>query len=255
MSASPIILIPADRRLRRDHFWHSVGEKYLHAVVSASGAVPWILPSLPSQPLPIEAVLNAVDGVLLTGSVSNVEPHWFGEQVADPSLPLDAERDGLSFELIRRALAMGVPLFGICRGLQEINVALGGSLHQALHTVPGMLDHRDDPAASVEVQYGPAHEVIFETGSVLADWLPGVTRAQVNSLHGQGIARLADRLRVEARAPDGLIEAVSVREAAGFAFAVQWHPEWRVSEQPLSRALFARFGDAARERQRIRQNL
>lgn len=254
MSAAPIILIPADRRLRRGQFWHSAGEKYLQALVTVSGAVPWVLPSLPGQPLPIETVLQAVDGVLLTGSVSNVEPHWFGEAVADPSLPLDAERDSLSFALIRQALALGVPLLGICRGLQEINVALGGSLHQQVHAVAGMMDHRDDSTAPIDVQYGPAHDVIFEAGSALAEWLPGESRAQVNSLHGQGIARLADCLRVEARAPDGLIEAVSVREATRFAFAVQWHPEWRAAEQPLSRALFTRFGDAARVRQRTRQN-
>jgi putative glutamine amidotransferase len=252
MSAPPIILVPADRRIRRGHPVHSAGEKYLAAVTTVSAAMPLICPALPHQPLSVAALLEAVDGLLLTGSVSNVEPHWFGESVADPSLPLDPERDGLTFELIRQALQLGIPLLGICRGMQELNVALGGSLHQRVHEVAGLQDHRDDPEAPLEVQYGPAHDVIFEPGSMLTEWLDGNTRATVNSLHGQGVARLAEPLQVEARAPDGLIEAVSVRGAAVFALAVQWHPEWRATDDPVSRQIFQRFGAAARDHQRKR---
>lgn len=255
MSAPPIILVPADRRLRGGQYWHMAGEKYLSALAEVSGVWPLVCPALPHPSLSVAALLASVDGILLTGSVSNVTPSWFGEEVADPALPLDAERDDLSFELVRQALMLGVPLFGICRGMQELNVALGGSLHQQVHQLAGMLDHRDDPSTPLDVQYGPAHDVIFEPGSMLGSWVPGKARTRVNSLHGQGIARLAERLQVEARAPDGLIESVSVRDVGTFALAVQWHPEWRAAQDPLSRQLFERFAEAARDRQRKRNRL
>lgn len=252
MSSPAIILVPADRRSKASHTWHSVGEKYLQALIDCSEAVPWIWPSWP-EPLPLQSVLAQVDGVLLTGSVSNVGAHRYGQKTADPNLPTDEARDRTSFELIHQSLALGVPLFGICRGLQELNVALGGTLHQRVHEVAGMMDHRDDPAADVAVQYGPAHEVVFEPTSIFRRWSGGHGTYQVNSLHGQGIDRLADRLQIEARAIDGLIEAVSVRDAASFALGVQWHPEWRAADDTLSRCLFQRFGDAARLRQSQRK--
>ena len=140
-----------------------------------------------------------------------------------------------------------MPIFGICRGFQEMNVAFGGTLHQKLHEVAGHLDHRDDTSQPLEVQYGPAHEVTLEPGGLLRS-LTAAERIQVNSLHNQGIERLGSELAVEARAPDGVIEAFRVRDARGFAVAVQWHPEWKVMANPFSRALFAAFGQASRER-------
>jgi putative glutamine amidotransferase len=142
---------------------------------------------------------------------------------------------------------MGVPLLGICRGFQEMNVAFGGTLYQKLHEVPGHLDHRDDTTQPLEVQYGPAHDVTLEPGGVLRA-LSSSDRISVNSLHNQGIERLGSELTVEARAPDGVIEAFRVRDARRFALAVQWHPEWKVMANPFSRALFAAFGHASRER-------
>jgi putative glutamine amidotransferase len=159
----------------------------------------------------------------------------------------DPARDATTLPLIRKAVSASVPIFGICRGFQEMNVAFGGTLHQKLHEVAGHLDHRDDTSQPLEVQYGPAHEVTLEPGGLLRSLTPA-ERIQVNSLHNQGIERLGSELAVEARAPDGVIEAFRVRDARGFAVAVQWHPEWKVMANPFSRALFAAFGQASRER-------
>jgi len=148
-----------------------------------------------------------------------------------------------------KAVASGVPVLGICRGFQEMNVAFGGTLHQKVHEVEGRHDHREDTSLELDVQYGPAHEVVLERGGSLQA-LTGQDRIQVNSLHSQGVDRLGPGLAVEARALDGLIEAFRVEHAKAFALAVQWHPEWKAVSNPFSRALFAAFGAAARERMR-----
>ena len=153
--------------------------------------------------------------------------------------------------LIRKAIADGVPVLGICRGFQEMNVAFGGSLHQKLHVVPGHMDHRDDESQPLEVQYGPVHEVSLEPGGLLRS-LAGTDCLMVNSLHEQGIERLGEGLAVEARATDGVIEAVRPAHSSSFAVGVQWHPEWQAMRNPFSRALFAAFGQAARERMRVK---
>jgi putative glutamine amidotransferase len=170
--------------------------------------------------------------------------------VTDPSLPLDPDRDDLTLTLVRACVEQAVPLFGVCRGFQEINVALGGSLHQQVHHVPAMMDHRE-PEGTPEQQYELAHEIQIEAGSVFAQWAGGnVTR--VNSLHGQGVNRLASGLKAHAYAPDGLIEAFEVLGAQTFAYAVQWHPEWRCWENPFYSAMWAAFGLACQQRQHQR---
>jgi putative glutamine amidotransferase len=153
--------------------------------------------------------------------------------------------------LIRAALKAGLPLLAICRGLQELNVALGGSLHPRVHELPGKLDHRENGALPRHQRYEPAHPVRLAEGGVLAD-LVGSVEVMVNSLHAQGIDRLADGLRVEATAVDGLVEAVSVEGVPTFAVAVQWHAEWHFRDNTLAQALFHRLGAAARARQRTR---
>ena len=220
-----------------------LGEKYARAVRDAALTQPVSFPLAHVEQIP--ALLALVDGVVLTGSPSNVHPSHFDETVADPRLPLDPARDRLSFALVRQCLALGVPLLGICRGFQEINVALGGSLHQAVHQQPGMLDHREDETAPLAEQYGLSHSLDIAPDSAMAQWAGGL-RAQVNSLHGQGIARLAPGLRAIAHGPDGLVEAFEVRGASAFACAVQWHPEWRYWENPFYTAIFAAFGAACR---------
>ena len=242
----PLIGIPADRRMVGKHPFHMVGEKYARAVMVASGAAPLLIPAL-AEELRFEELLERLDGLLFTGSPSNVEPHRYQGEPSAPGTLHDPARDATTLPLIRKAVAGGVPVFGICRGFQEMNVAFGGTLHQKLHEVPGSLDHRDDESQPLEVQYGPAHDVTLEPGGTLRA-LSGTERVRVNSLHSQGIERLGDELEVEARAPDGVIEAFRVRAARAFALAVQWHPEWHVMNNPFSRALFAAFGQASRER-------
>jgi putative glutamine amidotransferase len=245
-SKRPVIGIAADRRMIGAHPFHAVGEKYLTAVLEAAEAVPLIVPALASE-IRLEELLERLDGLLFTGSPSNVEPHRYGGEPSDPGTWHDPHRDAVTLPLIPRAVEAGVPLLGICRGFQEINVAFGGSLWQKLHQVPGHLDHRDDPQQSLDEQYGPAHEVVLEPGGILRR-LAGTDRITVNSLHTQGVRELGKGLSIEARAPDGVIEAFRVQAARNFALAVQWHPEWRVSTNPFSQALFAEFGAACRGR-------
>ncbi len=222
------------------------GEKYIEAVAHGAHAIPVLIPVLDPQ-LDLANLLESVDGLLLTGSASNVEPHHYGGPASVPGTLHDPYRDSTTLPLIPCAVAAGLPVLAICRGFQEMNVAFGGTLHQRLHELPGYMDHREDESAPLDVQYAPVHEVRLEPGGQLAK-MAGQDRLQVNSLHWQGVEALAPALRVEARAPDGVIEAFRVAEAAGFAIGVQWHPEWRFAQDSFSRALFAAFGDASRQR-------
>ncbi len=240
----PVVLLPACNRTLGPHPSVVAVKKYADAVRLA-GCLPLVVPTARADE--IEALLDLADGVLLTGSPSNVDPGHYGEAVHDPALPLDPDRDAWTLPLIRRALARGVPLFAICRGLQEVNVALGGTLHQAVHEVPGRFDHREARSPALEVQYAETHAVAVEPGGKLARWLEP-RQFRVNSLHGQGVARLAPGLRVEAVAPDGQIEAVSMTDAPAFNLAVQWHPEWEAEHNPVSMRLLAEFGAACAER-------
>ncbi|HVC31359.1 MAG TPA: gamma-glutamyl-gamma-aminobutyrate hydrolase family protein, partial [Steroidobacteraceae bacterium] len=244
--ARPLIGLPADRRMLGLHPFHAVGEKYARAVLDAADGLPLLIPALAEELRPDELV-ERFDGLLFTGSPSNVEPRHYEGPPSHPGTLHDPARDATTLPLIRHAVRAGVPVLGICRGFQEVNVAFGGSLHQRVHEVPGHLDHRDDESQPLELQYGPAHEIILAPGGLLRS-LAGTDRVRVNSLHWQGIERLGRGLAVEARATDGLIEAFRVEDAATFALAVQWHPEWKVMENSLSRALFSAFGAACRER-------
>jgi putative glutamine amidotransferase len=244
----PVIGLPADRRMIGHHPFHAVGEKYIRAVTEAADAIPFLIPSL-GEALDLEEVLARVDGILFTGSPSNVEPHRYEGPESSAGTLHDPHRDATTLPLIPRAVESGVPVLGICRGFQEMNVAFGGTLHQNVHAVAGFLDHRDDESLALEEQYGPAHDVALEPDGVLRR-LAGADRVRVNSLHSQGVDRLGSRLVVEARAPDGLVEAFRVKDAPRFALAVQWHPEWKVMSNSFSRALFAAFGAASRERAR-----
>lgn len=232
------------------HPFHAVGEKYARAVLEAADAVPVVIPAM-AQELGMDELIDRLDGLVFTGSPSNVEPHHYQGAPSAPGTLHDPARDAVTLPLIRKAVGAGVPVLGICRGFQEMNVAFGGTLHQKLHEVPGHMDHRDDESQPLEVQYGPAHEVTLEPGGLLRT-LAGTDRLQVNSLHSQGVDRLGPDLAVEARAPDGVVEAFRVPGARRFAIAVQWHPEWKVMENPFSRALFAAFGAASRDRAKAR---
>ncbi|MGH8294645.1 MAG: gamma-glutamyl-gamma-aminobutyrate hydrolase family protein, partial [Steroidobacteraceae bacterium] len=215
-------------------------------VLDGAGGLPLLIPAF-AQELRLDELVARLDGLLFTGSPSNVEPQHYEGPPSRPGTLHDPARDATTLPLVQRAVRAGVPVLGICRGLQEVNVAFGGSLHQRVHELPGYLDHRDDASQPLDLQYGPAHEVILEPGGLLRS-LAGTDRVRVNSLHSQGIERLGQGLTVEARATDGLIEAFRVEGAARFALAVQWHPEWKAMDNDLSRALFSAFGDACRNR-------
>jgi putative glutamine amidotransferase len=246
MSRKPLIGIPADRRLFGKHPFHMVGEKYIAAVAAGAGALPVLVPAL-GVGLDGAALLDRLDGLLFTGSASNVEPHHYGGPASEPGTLHDPDRDATTLPLIPRAIAAGLPVLAICRGFQEMNVAFGGTLWQRVHEVPGHLDHREDESSPLEEQYGPAHDVVLEQNGRLAA-LAGTLSLRVNSLHWQGIDRLGAGLAVEARAPDGLVEAFRVENAESFALGLQWHPEWRFESNPFSRALFAAFGAACGRR-------
>jgi putative glutamine amidotransferase len=252
---SPIVGIVCDRRKIGDHAFHMVGEKYIDAMREGSGALPLLIPAL-SPPLGPAQILATVDGLLFTGSSSNVAPRHYSGLAPRRETLLDEARDATAIPLMRAAEKAGVPMLCICRGFQELNVAFGGTLHQHLHEVPGFADHSvGDRKDDLEEQYAPIHDVRVTPGGVLAEMLPDLAPAgsfAVNSLHGQGIDRLAKRLRVEAEAPDGAIEAVSMDEAPGFLLGVQWHPEWKQAENPISHAIFAAFGEALRLARRNR---
>jgi putative glutamine amidotransferase len=251
MGNRPVIGIPADRRMLGLHPFQLVGEKYVVAVLEAAGGLPLLIPSLATA-LDAGDVLEAVDGLLLTGSLSNVEPRHYRGEPSAPGTLHDPARDATTLPLIPQAVAQGVPLLGLCRGFQEINVAFGGTLWQHVHEQPGLSVHHEDTAAPLDVQYGPAHEVHLAPDGLLRA-LHGVDRITVNSLHHQGVRDLAPGARVEATAPDGLVEAFSLPDARAFALAVQWHPEWKVMDNAHSRALFAEFGRAARGRASARK--
>ncbi len=236
----PLVLVTSCNRVLGEHPFHIAGQKYVDAVRLAGG-LPLIAPPFAEADLP--RLLDAVDGVLMTGSPSNVHPRHYGEPVLDPTLPLDPQRDDWTLPLVRLLLARGQPLLAICRGAQETNVALGGSLHQAVQAQPGLLDHRADASQAASVQYGPAHQVTVLAGGVL-EKIVGTAPFTVNSVHGQGMHRLADGLRVEALAPDGLVEAFSMPAARGFNLCVQWHPEWKAADNPQSMQLLRAFGSA-----------
>jgi putative glutamine amidotransferase len=247
-SDNPIIGIPACRKRIGPHMSHAVGEKYVAAVAIAAGGVPLLIPPLGGS-LPIGSLLRSFDGLLFTGSPSNVEPHHYQGEASEEGTLHDPHRDATTLPLMRAAIAAGVPVFAICRGFQEMNVVFGGSLHQKVQEQTGKMDHREDPSKPLERQYAEAHEVRLSEGGLLEEML-GSPVIQVNSLHSQGIDRLGQGLLVEATAPDGMVEAFRVADAPSFALAVQWHPEWQVMKNPQSVAMFEAFGDACRERAR-----
>lgn len=245
ISRPPVIGVTACIRHVDGSRSHSVGEKYIRSVTDGAGGLPLLIPAL-GDDLDIGAMIASIDGILVTGSLSNVEPHYYGGPASAAGTLHDPARDATVLPLILAAMTAGVPLLAICRGHQELNVALGGSLHQRLHELPGRLDHRAPDSPDPDVEYGPAHPVTLTDGGLFQQLNGGEARLQVNSLHWQGIDRLADGVEVEAVADDGTIEAVRVTRTESFAVSVQWHPEYKVRENPFSAALFGAFGEAAR---------
>ncbi|AKT31056.1 gamma-glutamyl-gamma-aminobutyrate hydrolase family protein [Pseudomonas syringae pv. actinidiae] len=240
MSRLPLIGVTACRQQLGKYSSHTAGDKYVEAAGFAG--IPVILPALevPTEPAQL---LASLDGLLFTGSPSNVEPHHYQGAPSLEGTAHDVFRDRMTLPLLRAAIVQGVPVLCICRGFQELNVALGGSLHQRVQDLPGYLDHREPQSEVLSVQYAPQHAVRVQAGGLL-DSLGLAPGFEVNSLHSQGIDRLAADLRAEALAPDGLVEAVSLPGAPGFVLGVQWHPEWAFRDNPVSLSLFSAFRQA-----------
>jgi|HubBroStandDraft_5_1064220.scaffolds.fasta_scaffold14416_5 putative glutamine amidotransferase len=242
---TPIVGIPCDHRMVGKHPFHMVGEKYITAVRDGAHALPLLVPVL-SPPIPVDELVASVDGFLFTGSPSNVSPKLYGGTAPREGVMQDERRDDTAIPLLKAAIAAGKPVLCVCRGFQELNVAFGGTLYQHIQEIPGRMDHREDTGAPLETQYAPVHAVQIEPGCLFAD-IVGAGSFQVNSLHSQGIDKLAPALHADAVAPDGQIEAVSMPSAKGFLLGVQWHPEWHWSQDELSRAIFGAFAESLQE--------
>ena len=241
----PLIGVSACRKAAGHATSHCVGDKYVDAVIEAAHGLPLIIPAVGSL-IDVLALLDRLDGVLLTGSPSNLDPEIYGGGLRPAGDPADPHRDATTLPLIRACIDRGIPLLALCRGIQEVNVAMGGSLFGRLHETSGRADHRSDKTKGYADRYAPSHQVALTPGGLLAGLYDGATTIAVNSLHGQGIDRLAPGLAVEATAPDGTIEAVTMPGAKSFVLAVQWHPEWQAAHIEPHRRIFAAFGEACR---------
>lgn len=239
-----LVAVPADIRTIGNHRWHCAPESYLKAALRGAGAIPVIVPAM-AEEIEVAAILDRVDGVLVTGSVTNVHPERYGVPAAAAYEPYDTDRDAMTDAMMRAAIDAGVPLLAICRGLQELNVVRGGSLATEIQELGGRSDHRAKDHPEQAQRYAIHQTVLAEPGSRI-DRIVGQTEFQVNSLHRQAIDRLGDGLVVEAMAPDGTIEAISVADAKGFTLGVQWHPEYWVESDAPSAAIFSAFGEACR---------
>src|SRR5437868_4393145 len=253
----PVVGIIANVHVVENRFpAQMVGERNLRAVAEVTGALPLMFAGSP-EITDIGALLDTVDGILLTGARANVHPSRFGQEVHPSSEPYDHDRDAMALTLVEACVERGVPLFGICRGFQEMNVAYGGSLHPEIRDLPGRINHRAPRLPNgefhpdVQVVFADRHEVRLTPGGVFAKLL-GAECIRVNSLHGQGILEPGKRIMVEGVADDGTIEAIRVAEAPGFALGVQWHAEYDAQRNPVNRKLFAAFGAALAGRQRAR---
>ncbi|MGE4056000.1 MAG: gamma-glutamyl-gamma-aminobutyrate hydrolase family protein [Vicinamibacterales bacterium] len=240
----PVIVVTADVRPTDGHLRHGAVESYLNAIATGVGGIPLIVPSLPGQ-IDFDALFERIDGVIVTGSRTNVHPPLYGSEPSEAAEPYDHQRDAFTLPLIRAAVARGVPILAICRGIQELNVAMGGTLSPQVAQLPGRHEHVLDVEPNDE-RYAIRQDVFLTEGGCLAG-IFGTDRIRVNSVHYQGIERLAPGLAIEATAPDGTIEGVSVPDAPGFAVGVQWHPEYWVRTDPASARLFAAFADAVRK--------
>ncbi|MCP4329706.1 MAG: gamma-glutamyl-gamma-aminobutyrate hydrolase family protein [Alphaproteobacteria bacterium] len=242
----PVVGLTADCRDIGGQPMHVLGDKYARAIADIAGATPLIVPAM-ADTQDVRQLVGLLDGVVLTGSPSNVHPARYGSQPGPRFEPYDEARDAVVFALVDRALESGLPTLGLCRGFQEINVARGGSLVPEIHAIEGCLDHRRPDGDDRDIQYGPKHAVRFAPGSRFED-IAGGPEIMVNSVHAQGLDQLGDGIVIEGWAPDGTPEALRVDGVAGFALAVQWHPEYKAMENDFSRRLFAAFGDAVRSR-------
>ena len=240
----PLIGVSGCREPGSMHPFHRCSEKYLLAVIDPVGGTPVILPALPE----LEDFSAHLDGLLLTGSPSNVEPTHYNGKQSNEGTKHDPHRDGTTLPLIKKCLEKKIPVLGLCLGIQELNVACGGTLHQRIADLDDTFDHRmRRDVEDHEKRYRPAHNIKISSGGLL-DKITGLTETNVNSLHAQGIDQLGSDLRIEALAPDGVVEAISLSDLDTFALGVQWHPEWPRPLNAVNTKIFEAFGEACRKR-------
>lgn len=241
----PVVLMTMGAQERKGHAYQVMTHKYIQPLVDHAGCVPILVPTCCGLE-DLETYLDMADGVYLTGAGSNIDPALYGQENETPGKAQDRDRDLFDLPLVKLAIARGLPIFGICRGMQEINVALGGDIYQKVYAEDGFNDHRENPEDPVDVQYSAVHNVRLEPGS----WLQKLLKSdeiRVNSLHGQGLKTLGKGIEPLARAEDGLVEAIHAPSLSPFLFAVQWHPEWQAAKNPDSVKMFQAFGDACRK--------
>ncbi len=243
--ARPIVGIIGNSYLINDEYpAHAGGSHNSEAVAEVSCCMPMLIPADPRF-LSVDELLETCDGFLLTGGRPNVHPEEYGEDATEAHGAFDRARDAITLPLVRACVERGQPFFGICRGFQEVNVAMGGTLHPEIRDLPGRMNHRMPPDGTLEEKFALRHRVSFAEGGVFHE-LFGTTEVMTNTLHGQGIKRAGPRIVVDGHAPDGTPEAIYVDGAPGFTLSVQWHPEWDAANDPVSRPLFTAFGDAVR---------
>ncbi len=245
----PIIAVTADRREVAPYMWHMVPEPYVNAATNVADVIPIIVANI-GEKLETDTLLDRVDGLLVTGSRSNVHPSHYGVEPTADHEPFDPERDATTLPLIRRAIERGIPVLAICRGIQELNVAMGGSITAAFQEQRNIKGHDYPIDGAQDERFALAHGVKIEPGSCISDILQSDILSggvRVNSLHTQALDRLGDRVEVEALSEDGTIEAVTVKGAPGFVIGVQWHPEYWAETDSPSNTIFKAFGDACRD--------
>ncbi len=241
----PIIGIIGNSQLINDTYQtHAAGKMNSTAVAQVCGCMPIIIPTDPSL-VSVSELLEMCDGFLLTGGRPNVHPRHYGHEETPAHGEFDAERDAITLPLVQACVERGQPVFGICRGFQEVAVAFGSTLHPEIRDLPGRQNHRMPPDGTIEEKFALRHEVTLTQDGPFAKLL-GATSVMTNTLHGQGIMDAGDRVVIDGYAPDGTPEAIYIKDAIGFTYSVQWHPEYNADQDPVSRPLFAAFGDAAR---------
>lgn len=243
--ARPVVGIIGNSYLINDEYpAHAAGSMNCQAVAEVSGAVPMIVPSCPSL-IDVEDLLASCHGFLFTGGRPNVHPEEYGEPETEAHGAFDRSRDRVALPLIRACVERGLPILGVCRGFQEVNVAMGGTLYPEIRDLPGRMNHRMPPDGTLEEKFELRHTVTFSENGPFHQLL-GAQEVMTNTLHGQGIKEAGERVVIDGFAPDGTPEAIYIKDAPGFSLSVQWHPEYRAGEDPVSRPLFEAFGEAAK---------
>ena len=243
--ARPVVGIIGNSYLLNDQYpVHAGGQMNTEAIAEVSGCLPLIVPSDPRF-VSVEELLEVCDGFLLTGGRPNVHPEEYGEPETEAHGAFDRARDAVALALVRACVARGQPFLGLCRGFQEVDVAMGGSLYPEIRDLPGRMNHRMPPDGTIEEKFELRHDVSFTEGGVFHRVM-GASKVLTNTLHGQGIKEPGPRVVIDGHADDGTPEAIYIKDAPGFTLAVQWHPEWNAAKDPVSRPLFEHFGAAVR---------